>query len=101
MNKISEQKRIVKMMIEIYCKKKHKGKTLCDDCGKLLDYANSKTENCPFNETKTFCSNCAVHCYQPEMRDKIKTVMRFSGPLMVFYHPIIAFKHIIETKRKG
>ena len=26
--------------------------------------------------------------------------MRFSGPRIVFRHPIIAFKHLIETKRE-
>lgn len=31
-------------------------------------------------ETKTFCSNCKVHCYKPEMREKIRDVMRFPAP---------------------
>lgn len=26
--------------------------------------------------------------------------MRFSGPKMVFYHPVIAFSHLAETKRQ-
>ncbi len=28
---------------------------------------------------KTFCANCKVHCYKPEMREKIRAVMRFFG----------------------
>ena len=28
-------------------------------------------------ETKTFCSNCRVHCYRSEMREEIRKVMRF------------------------
>ena len=39
-------------------------------------------------ESKTFCSNCRVHCYCPDMREKIRMVMRFSGPRMLFYHPV-------------
>ena len=31
-------------------------------------------------EEKTFCSNCTVHCYRPEMRERIRTVMRYAGP---------------------
>lgn len=31
------------------------------------------------------------------MRQKISAVMRFSGPRMMFSHPIIAFKHVSET----
>ena len=30
-------------------------------------------------EQKTFCANCKVHCYKPEMREQIRKVMRFSG----------------------
>lgn len=51
-------------------------------------------------ETKTFCSNCRVHCYKPEMREKIRAVMRFSGPRMLFVHPVAAIRHVIETRRK-
>ena len=34
------------------------------------------------------------------MREKIKEVMRFSGPRMIFFHPVIALNHLIETKRQ-
>jgi hypothetical protein len=50
-------------------------------------------------ETKTFCSNCNVHCYKPEMREKIREVMRFSDPRMIFYHPIMAIRHLIESRK--
>ncbi len=29
------------------------------------------------------------------MKEKIKTVMRFSGPRMLIYHPIMAIRHLI------
>ncbi len=51
-------------------------------------------------ETKTFCANCRVHCYKPAMREKIRAVMRFSGPRMIFHHPVAAIWHVIETKRE-
>ena len=34
------------------------------------------------------------------MREKIRDVMRFSGPRMIFDHPIIAFRHVYETNRE-
>ena len=49
-------------------------------------------------ETKTFCSNCRVHCYRPEMRTRIREVMRFSGPRMIFHNPVAAVRHVIETR---
>ena len=64
------------------------------------EYARSRSDHCPFMETKTFCANCRVHCYKSEMREKIREVMRFSGPRMLFVHPIMAIHHVISTKRE-
>ena len=64
------------------------------------DYAVSRSDHCPFMETKTFCSNCRVHCYSPEMREQIRQVMRFSGPRMLLYHPVMALRHVIESKQE-
>ncbi len=100
MDKMENEKRILKLMIETYCKKQHTEKKLCKECAELLEYANQKTENCPLKKYKTFCSNCSVHCYKEEMRDKIRKIMRFSGPRMIFYHPIIAVKHVILSKTR-
>ncbi len=94
MDKTQKEKDISKLMIELYCKKNHKGKTICNECKELIEYSNLKAEKCPFKATKTFCSKCTVHCYKPAMRNKIKAVMRFSGPRMIFHHPIMLIKHI-------
>ena len=34
------------------------------------------------------------------MREKIREVMRFSGARMIFYHPALAIRHVIETKKE-
>ena len=34
------------------------------------------------------------------MREKIRDVMRFSGPRMIFHHPVMAVSHVIETKKE-
>lgn len=98
--KRQREKETVSLMIAIYCRKKHGGKTLCPDCAALDAYARQRSDKCPFMETKTFCSNCKVHCYKADMRDRIRAVMRFSGPRMIFYHPIMAIRHVIETKKE-
>lgn len=102
--KREREKEIVSQMITLYCRKKHHTKKeLCSECAKLKNYAVERSNKCPFMETKTFCSNCKVHCYKPEMREKIREVMRFSGPRMIFHHPVTAIRHVIEkkTERKG
>ncbi len=99
--KRAREKKMVSQMIALYCKKRHGTKNgLCPDCEKLDTYARARSDKCPFMETKTFCSNCTVHCYKPEMREKIREVMRFSGPRMIFHHPAAAIRHVIETKKE-
>ena len=97
--KREREKKVVFQMISLYCKKKHRpGTGLCPSCAELANYAQNRAENCPMMETKTFCSNCKVHCYRPEMREKIRVVMRYSGPRMLFCHPILALRHVAESR---
>ena len=98
--KLEREKETVSLMIRLYCCKKHGGKTLCPDCAALDAYARQRSDKCPFMETKTFCSNCKVHCYKKDMREKIREVMRFSGPRMIFHHPVMAIRHVIETNKE-
>lgn len=92
---------VVAEMIKLYCNRNHGSKKeLCPECRELLEYAAARSEKCPFMEQKTFCSNCRVHCYKPEMREKIRKVMRFSGPRMIFVHPILAIRHVLESKKE-
>lgn len=100
-DKRQREKQMVSQMIALYCRRTHHTKgSLCPDCAELIRYACARSDRCPFMETKTFCSNCRVHCYRPEMREKIRVVMRFSGPRMIFYHPVAAIRHVVETKRE-
>lgn len=99
--KREQEKKMVSLMIKLYCNKKHHTKeTLCEECASLNEYARLRSDKCPFMETKTFCSNCKVHCYKPDMREKIREVMRFSGPRMIFSHPVAAIRHVVETKKE-
>ena len=96
-----QEKEIVSKMIQIYCSKKHGSKDgLCKECEELDTYAQMRSDKCPFIETKTFCSNCKVHCYKPKMREKIREVMKFSGPRMMFHNPILVCKHMMESAKE-
>lgn len=100
-DKRQREKQVVSQMISLYCRKKHHTKSeLCPECKALKDYAWKRSEHCPFMAQKTFCSNCKVHCYQKDMRKKIREVMRFSGSRMLFSHPIAVVRHLIETKKE-
>ena len=104
MNKVEKKRQkeqyVVEEMVRLYCKKNHaeydsERKRMCPVCQELSDYAKQRSEKCPFMEQKTFCANCKVHCYKPQMRDRIRKVMRFSGPRMLFCHPVLAVWHLV------
>ena len=101
--KRNKEKEVISLMISLYCKGNNhtRGKDkLCPECKELLDYAIKRTDLCPFMETKTFCSNCKVHCYKPQKREEVKKVMRYAGPRLLLHHPVLAILHLIESKKE-
>lgn len=96
-----KEQETVSRMIRIYCHGRHGVREgLCPQCRDLEEYARKRSACCPFMKTKTFCSNCRVHCYQPEMREKIREVMRYSGWRMLFIDPSQAIRHVCERLRE-
>ncbi|MBQ5655109.1 MAG: nitrous oxide-stimulated promoter family protein, partial [Bacteroidaceae bacterium] len=102
--KIETEKRTVAAMIALYCRGKGHGvysdvsasKTLsskrttsssspflCPECSELLHYAHQRLERCRFGEEKPSCTRCPVHCYRKDMRERIRQIMRYSGPRML------------------
>jgi len=91
----AREKNTVSKMIRIYCRFKHGMRNaLCPDCRQLEDYAHKRLEHCQFGEEKPSCEKCPMHCYKPEYREKIREVMRFAGPRMLFFHPVEAVRHL-------
>lgn len=91
----------VRAMIGIYCRTHHqKTQDLCMKCRELEAYAERRLSGCPFQQNKTTCANCPVHCYNPSRREQIKKVMRFSGPKMILHHPYLAVAHLLDGRRK-
>lgn len=89
-------------MIVIYCRSKHgSGKELCAECGSLGKYALQRLESCTFGEEKPSCATCPIHCYKSSMRIKIKEVMRFAAPRMLFLHPVDTFRHFYQEHRRN
>ncbi len=80
-------------MLEIYCKSFHKN-PLCDECTELLEYAYKRIDKCPLMPDKPTCKNCHIHCYDKKHRERIKEVMRFSGPKMFTRHPILSLIYL-------
>ncbi|MBN1043454.1 nitrous oxide-stimulated promoter family protein [Clostridium botulinum] len=97
MRKIENEKKVIKLMIEIYCRKKHgHKKELCPECNKLLSYAYERLDYCKFGDKKSICAKCPIHCYKKDMKTKVKEIMRFSGPRLIIYKPIELIKHLLD-----
>lgn len=99
--------RTISQMVALYCARVHAGRErghealcgerLCEECAALEAYALERTRKCARMEEKTTCDRCELHCYEPERLEEIRAVMRFSGPRMLFAHPIAAFRHLIGS----
>lgn len=97
MGRIKKEKKVIKVMIKLYCFKIHGNKNdLCKECSDLMKYSLRRLDNCMFGENKTSCKKCPVHCYNKTMGNEIKKVMKFSGPRLVFYRPIDFLEYIYK-----
>jgi hypothetical protein len=100
--RMQRERKTIEILHQIYCHDHHASRAgeLCPQCQGLCDYAVGRLERCPFQENKSTCANCAVHCYKPEMRERIREIMLYAGPRMLLYHPILAIRHLFDGRRK-
>lgn len=92
-------------MIAMYCRDHHAteasdhGEGLCPECLELLSYARLRLGRCRYGIDKPTCANCETHCYKPAMRERIREVMRHSGPRMLRRHPVLAVAHLVDGRK--
>ena len=100
--RLRREARTIEAMISIYCHDKHgtRGEALCEECTRLAKYAGMRLEKCPYQERKTTCAKCPTHCYKPDMRAEVRTVMRYAGPRMIWRHPYLAVMHLLVDGRR-
>ena len=99
-SRLEREKVTIRKMIRIYCRHHHHPKAyLCVDCDALKKYALLRIDKCIFGENKPVCAECKVHCYKKDMREKVRQVMRYSGPRMLYHHPFLAIIHLVDKKK--
>lgn len=100
--RIEREKKTIDKMIRVFCKGHHETNRgqLCAECTNFLSYALMRLEKCPFQEEKSTCGKCLVHCYQPHMREKAKKIMRYSGPRLIWKSPSLALHHVFDGRKK-
>lgn len=100
MERIERELKTLRIMIAVFCASGHGTSEPCPDCRELIEYAGRRLKRCRFGKDKPACSACPIHCYRPEMRERIREVMRYAGPRMTFRHPVLAALHFIDRKRR-
>jgi len=99
LDRIASEKETVGKMIKLYCRLNHGHREMCLECTGLLQYAIERLEECRYGNLKTACVVCPTHCYRKDMREKVRKVMRFSGPRMLIYHPLDLLRYQIRKIR--
>lgn len=99
--RLSRELKTIAAMVKIYCRKHHTGLkgSICKDCKDFLNYAEQRLAHCPFREQKPTCGKCTIHCYHKAMQAKAKKIMRYSGPRMLWTHPIMALRHLLDGRK--
>lgn len=103
--RLAREERTLAAMIAMYCRDHHgtaasdAGVGLCDACAELQAYARLRLEKCRYGADKPTCANCETHCYKPEMRERVREVMRHSGPRMLRRHPVLAVAHLVDGRK--
>jgi hypothetical protein len=100
LRRLERERRTLEAMILCSCRGVH-GTTgeMCGTCQELLDYATGRLVRCPFQADKPTCVKCPIHCYQPERREQAKAVMRYAGPRLIWRHPILSIRHMLDASR--
>ena len=72
---------------------------LCKECAEYVRYAEQRTELCRI-DPKPFCTVCAVKCYNPEMAEYSRMIMRYSGPRSLrSRYCLRALQHMLVSRR--
>ena len=97
MTRTEEEKVTLERMLAIYCRGRHHASArLCRECSALRSYAFARLDRCRFGQDKPTCKVCPIHCYRPDMRERMREVMRYAGPRMLLHHPAAALKHLLR-----
>ncbi|MEW6337485.1 MAG: nitrous oxide-stimulated promoter family protein [Acidobacteriota bacterium] len=97
--RLRRERKTVDAMVRMYCRAHHGGPTPCRECADLATYAGHRLDRCPYGADKPTCVNCPIHCYRPEPRERMREVMRWAGPRMLWRHPFLAVMHLIDGRR--
>ena len=100
-DRITRETESLLKMVEIFCNGHHGfDGELCDDCRDLSENAMACVSLCPYGAGKPVCGRCPTNCFPDGNYARIKTVMRYAGPKMLYKHPLLTAIHLFDAMRK-
>jgi predicted amidophosphoribosyltransferase len=97
-DKVAREMDTTTKMIKIYCMNHHRPDAgLCSDCRGLLEYAEKCLHLCSYDANKPVCGRCPTNCFSSEMQARMAIIMRYSGPRMLYKHPVLAARHLYDA----
>ena len=98
-NKIDKDRRVLEAMGSIYCQGNHADAQkdeggMCPECRATIENTLSRAASCPYGH-----QDCKTHCQRGDAQIRIKAIMRYAAPKMMFRHPIMAFEYLRKKLR--
>ncbi|GKP04509.1 hypothetical protein BME90_00915 [Klebsiella quasipneumoniae subsp. similipneumoniae] len=97
--RIEREKQTICRMIGLYQRRCPEARDDAEHYQALNAYADKRLDKCVFGNNKPACKQCPVHCYQPAKREEMKQIMRWAGPRMLWRHPILTLRHLLDDRR--
>ncbi|CDL14910.1 FIG00731873: hypothetical protein [Klebsiella pneumoniae IS46] len=98
--RIEREKMTIQRMIALYQRRSPEAQADDAHYQALNAYADKRLDKCVFGENKPACKQCPVHCYQPAKREEMKQIMRWAGPRMLWRHPILTVRHLLDDSAR-
>lgn len=91
MNRLNDKQ---KMLIAIFGVYQKYNKDTDLNLEEIKSYSLKRLDNCIHIGEDIFCGFCEIQCFGDKYKKEIRSIMRFSGPRMILYHPIMAIRYL-------
>ena len=102
-DRTTRDRKILEAMGRIFCKAHHSGEKdpygLCPSCRETVEATLVRTAVCPYGHEGN-CQDCDIHCQRGEAQERIREIMRYAAPRMVFRHPLMTAEYLRRKAAK-
>lgn len=93
---IDREKHTIAFMIQLYCRHRLHQAEPSEEYRSLIDYCHHRLDHCRWQDEKPACKRCPCHCYAPAQRERVRQIMRWTGPRMILYAPLEVLRHLLN-----